>query len=486
MLAVSPFVRAEEPRGVGEPRVLAEPAEILRIVDAFDEMNPYDLHLSLGFRYTSRRGDIYREGTESSSDTYTRADVPVAEYRENTSRLETRADIGLYHDLALVVRMPIVLSRSSELTRLGEGEVDQTDNLAGAYRADGTQEQLFSLPFDSPARSGIEYLAVGFDLGLMNQHRDRVLPTWIIGAETRFSVSEPMHACRANAATGQVACAAPGDIDRDGSADATDGSGSPRSPGVSRGTTGFEVHTYFSKRLLAIEPYGGIRTLFEFADSNSEFDSLDTGGFALSNFPIEGTLLMGLSAYPWQALDKFQRVAVDFRYEGTYRSEGLDYSELFDALGSSDARNSLRTANYTEYMAGEDAQGNPRSVVDPDSRAVYFNGITDVQQHLAHRLLAEITWQPGEYVRFKAGAAYRYVQPHLITSAQSCNLNGEATPATAGRCRSVGQNADGSTTVTPNGVPNPNYRPAIDAVGHRFKMDGTHEIDAWLSAILMF
>ena len=69
---------------------------------------------------------------------------------------------------------------------------------------------------------------------------------------------------------------------------------------------------------------------------------------------------MGLNVIPWEIRDQFQRVTIDFRFTGTYRSEGRDYSELFDALGSSDAR-SLRRPLYAGY------QRNPE-YIDPDKK----------------------------------------------------------------------------------------------------------------------
>ena len=167
---------ADEPRLAGEPRLLLEPTELTRVVDAFDDGNDFDLHLSLGYRHTSKQAYIYRDaalGNQDATREYSsNATVPVARSKETINRLETRADIGLYHDVALVVRMPIVLSNDRQLRSLeGSGSRQQT-LLAGAEG-----EQLFSLPFDSPTRSGIEYLAVGFDLGIANQYRDRSLPT---------------------------------------------------------------------------------------------------------------------------------------------------------------------------------------------------------------------------------------------------------------------------------------------------------------------
>src|SRR5690606_6711289 len=138
-------------------------------------------------------------------------------------------------------------------------------------------EQLFSLPFKSPTRSGIEYLALGLDFGLMNQARDATKPTWVIGFEGRFDIDEPMHACNENPAAGQVKCADPGDIDRDGTPDGgLEGnfSGS-REPGVSRGVTALEGHVYLSRRVKYIEPYGGFRALFEFQNGGSDYGQTD-------------------------------------------------------------------------------------------------------------------------------------------------------------------------------------------------------------------
>jgi hypothetical protein len=484
---------ADEPRLAGEPRMLLEPTELTRVVDAFDEGNAFDLHLSLGYRHTSKQANVYREttlGARGATREYSsNAAVPVARSRETTNRLETRADIGLYHDVALVVRMPIILSNDRELRSLeGSGSRQQT-LLAGAEG-----EQLFSLPFDSPTRSGIEYLAVGFDLGIANQYRDRSLPSWVFGFEGRFNVSEPMHACNAGPPDGEVKCADPGDVNRNGRRDdnadisgvsATDVplegdfSGS-RSPGVSRGTTGLELHTYISKRVKYIEPYGGFRALFEFPTRRSDFRTLDLRSTLVSHPPLEGTMIGGLSVIPWEVRAKMQRILLDFRFEGTYRSEGQDYSELFDALGSSDAL-TLRLPSYERFT--DDASG--QSVVDTDSRRVYFTGLTDVQQHLLWTLRAEVTWQAGEYVRFQAGASYTRAQSHLLSNNQACNPDFTGDLSAAGRCHeSQGGADDPSQRAT--GIPNPSYRAVIDAPGRRFRVADSDSEDAWLRATVMF
>src|SRR5689334_15484220 len=200
---------ADEPRKVTEPSVMREPTEIVQVADAFDDDDIFDLHLSLGYAHSWKNGKIYRETNISqpglSTGDYTPSNMNVAKYSHDTARLNTRADIGVYKDIALVIRMPVILSDDRELKENGGGL--QSTTLAGA-----PGEQLFSLPFKSPSRSGIEYLALGMDFGVMNQARNPNKPTWILGGEVRIDVSEPMHACNKNPAalnvqSSQVSCA---------------------------------------------------------------------------------------------------------------------------------------------------------------------------------------------------------------------------------------------------------------------------------------
>src|SRR5262249_829826 len=149
------------------PRILAEPGEVTDVVDAFDGDDVFDLHLSLGYQYTWKRSHIRRETAIGdaanpglSTGGFTASNLNVAPYEETTSRLNTRADIGLYHDIALYLRMPIILSNDRKLTDLDGSAAVQNLVLQGGP---GDAGPLFTLPFQAPQRSGIEYLAVGAD-----------------------------------------------------------------------------------------------------------------------------------------------------------------------------------------------------------------------------------------------------------------------------------------------------------------------------------
>jgi len=491
----SSLAHAEEPRKVSEPSVLQEPAEVTNVVDAFDDNDKFDLNLTLGFQQTWKGGNIHREThsdlDQFSSGGYTAGNLDVAKYTETTSRLNTRADVGIYKDIALVLRLPVILSHDRKLGDLNGSQGYQTIAAQGA-----PGEQLFSIPFESPTRSGIEYLAVGLDFGPFNQHRDHTKPTWVIGLEGRFSVSEPMHACSKAPPSGQVKCAYPSDINRNGVGNEPrfkdqetgvqlEGSNfaGERQPGVSRGTTGLQVHTYMSKRIKYIEPYGGFEALFEFQNESSDFGVSDLQGSLVNHPPFQGSLIGGLAVFPWEVRDAFQRIELDFRFRGTYRSEGRDYSPLFDALGSSDAP-SLRRPNFATFQAGTDDPTKFPSVVNPGSQKVYMTGITDVQQYGIYTFSTQFTFQAGEYVKFNLGGAFTAEQGHIITFDQPCNPDFKNDPGTAGPCRSGGPGT--TAPLSPTGIPNPNYRPVIDAPGRRFRLDDATAWDAWVNAIVMF
>lgn len=507
---ISGPARADEPLKLGEPHVLSEPGEITDVIDAFDGDDLFDLHLTIGYQYTLKKSNIRRETSignsqnlQLSTGDFTASNMNVAKYEETTSRLNTRLDVGLYHDIALYFRVPIILSNDRKLSDLNGSAGQQDIVLAGGPNEQidpttGRPTRLFSLPFSAPTRSGVEYLAFGADFGFMNQYRDTTKPTWMAGFEVRVGVGEPMHACNANPPPGEVQCAYPSDVNRNGKGDGIDPTtladdsvpaGGSRGAGISRGTTGLELHSFISRRIKYIEPYAGFRTLFEFQQSKSDFGQADLKGSLVNHPPLQGWVYAGLQIIPWEHREQYQRVTFDTRFGASYRSEGRDYSELFDALGTSRAA-SLRTPTYAAYTGMDiiDPMTGQRigrtSVVDPTSQRVYFSGITDVSAFMGMQVSASVTWQAGEYIKFTAGGSYTREQSHIITADQPCNPDFSNIVDASGPCRAPSSAGSSAPKVT--GIPNPNYKPTIDLVGRRFKADDTSLWDAWVMGIVMF
>jgi hypothetical protein len=462
-LAASGAARADEPVAAREPRLMSETAEITSVVDAFDKDDPFDLNLILGFQQTWKHANIRRETSLNqpglSDGNFVASTENVASYSQQISTLDVGADIGLYRDLALILRLPIILENAQKLSDL-DGSSQNPQRLE-----DSTGQQIFTVPFQSPTRSGVDWFSVGIDWAIFNQERDGTKPTWIVGLEGRFGVGTPMHACNMNAA---VECPTPGKptVSRD--------------PGVGRGMDTLGAHTVFSRRFGYVEPYWGLWFLADFPQSNSDFGATDNlQGDVVNHPPLVGTFSMGTEVIPWERREQFQRLVFDFRASGVYHSEGRDYTELFDALGSTQAQ-TLTTPNPGAYHTATSGPNQGMSVQDPGSQPVYFTGITDQLAYVSVSGRLGVTWQAGEYIKFVAGVDLTYNESHVITADQACNPNFTNDPGAAGPCRA----ASGSNKVT--GIPNPNYRPTLDVPGNRFLSDDGTIVDLWFNGVVMF
>ncbi len=450
-------VRADEPIAASEPRLLNETAEVTTVADAFDRDNPFDLYLYAAFSQTWKRADIHRQTELNQPGLSTGGFVAntenVARFSQDVSVLDVGAEIGLFHDLALTFRMPIILSDSRELSDLN-GSSQNPQRLM-----DPTGAQLFSVPFKSPTRSGIDYIAVGLDWAVANQQRDRTKPTWVLGVEGRFGIGDPLHAC--NATSGTTTCPVP-----------SDHSLPSRSPGVSRAMYQVDARTIISKRFGYVEPYTGFEALFSFPRSDSDMGTAvnpqEIKGALVSLPPIIGTFTLGMESIPWERRESFQRLLFDVKVQGMYSSPGRDYSELFDALGSSNAP-TLTQSNPGAYANG---------VADKTAPPVYFTGITDQAAYGAFAAQASVVWQTGEYVKFAVGGGVRFNESHVITAADPCNPGYNATSSTSGPCTT----SSGQIT----GIPDPNYRAILDTPGRRFTVDNTVMGNFNVSATVMF
>lgn len=495
---------ADEPLKATEPTLMSEPGEVVDVVDAFDteKGDPFDLNLSLGFHQTWESGKIRREsnigpdGDPAPNAGFVSNLENVASYKHTTSTLNMRADVGIYKDLALFFRLPLILADDRSLDDL-DGSKNGVNAKFGRVADPATGDPMFKLPFKSPTRSGIDYIAAGLRWSVFNHTRDVTKPTWTWEIEGRFGVGEPMHACNENpedvptaagGTAGQKYAKCPGltsDPD-DRPINGADGVwyrnpklGS-RSPGISRGTNALRVGTLFSNRFRYVEPYGGFWFMAEWQKSGTDIGNYgDIQGIITNRPPLRGGLVGGLMVHPWENREQYQRFTLDLRFNGTYISQGRDYTPLFDALGSSNA-SSLVAPNPSEYRAGpvDPATGLPTSIGNYN-KPFAFTGVTDVEAHGMFGGHIGFIIQAAQYVRFNLGGGLTYEQSHLVSASDACNPDFTPSAGEAGRCKSGGT---GSVT----GAPNPNHRPAIDLPGRRFRVAETYIWDAWISGTVMF
>lgn len=449
--------------------MLAESARYVDVVDSFDRGSTFSFRLSAGYLYQHRTATIERE-LRVSDPMSGAGEVQfgrVGDYVENTHTLLVNAEVGLYHDLALTFGVPVILSNTREIRALADPSMAEGNNLTrDGWSQDGRPTSLFSVPFASPTRSGIDQLRVGLAWSILSQVRDRTDPTWTLRFEWRPPVGDAMHACNASPSPGVVECPASNSVPSpppSGGINATGAATRPVSsgtPGISRGLHGVYFQTALARRFGFVEPYAGIDILAEFPLASTPFRYSQTPYGQLSSYPpITGSLVVGAEIIPWENRETWQRFVIDVRMRGTYRSQGRDYSPLYDALGSSASR----------ALA---LPGCPSNVRNPDGscqagREIWFDGLTTTQSYVTINGQLSLAVQPAKFMRIDLGLGLTWVAPHIITATDACNPN-ETVPAEHPEFRGGCVN---------DSAPDPTHRPVIDQVGGRFRTNNELLVD---------
>lgn len=430
-----------------------EPTRYTDVIDAADDHDPFDLNLSIGFARSITSGTIQREisgpGIEPGQAAYTN----VAQHRRLSNVLLLGMEVGVYRDVMVYANLPLMLSDERSLRAPNAG------GMAGAAAPP------FSVPFNSPTRSGIDYLALGAAWSITNQARMPSYRIWVLMLEGGCGVGVPLHACSTEAVPGSSA-ACRGEYDSAGNQQWVS------DPGISSGTNALRVETRVSRRIGYIEPYLGFAFQHEFLASSDKYFSPGGAlpGVVHRRPPVLGELTAGLAVVPWEHRGRHQRFTFDLRGQFAYVSAGRDYSPLFDALGIS--QDSTLTSPNLEIDCS--MSSDPAACASASSvRRAYNYGLTDTQAHARLGARASLDMQAARYVRFTLGVSLYYNTPYLITGADPCN------PGVA----PDGADDQRIGTCT-SGVINPSYRSSIDTPGRRFRLDGdfTVTFDAMLTA----
>jgi hypothetical protein len=455
--AASPaFGQSDAPDG--ELRLLREPHSYVDVADAFDEGDPFDVHLTVGFLRRQVYGNVQHEvPAPDGRGSQNWADLASSEHITNTLLLGL--EVGLFRDLAAYARLPIVLSDTRSLRRL-----DGTDPEAFLAVDDGTAEAppLFELPadggFSSPSRSGLDHVAAGLAWSILNQTRSPELPTWVLLLEGRFNIGTPLQPCEA----GGGRC-------RRWTQDAagTWSSALGSDAGLTRGTNALRLETRASYRTGYVEPYGGLAFQIEWPGlaGDAFLPSGDLAGFVNARPPILGQITGGVAVIPWENREDHQRFTIDGRIQATYLSEGHGYSPLFDALGTSDNR----------FLTELNREGDPTAPGGENLREVPFRGLTDLQPRGQVGGSISLELRAARYVRFQLAGGLYYITPFIVTYADACNANLSGVPPD-----------DPRRSGCEESIVNPHHRPVLDTPGRRMRMNEQVRVDLYFSATGMF
>ena len=438
LMAVAVLSLASSASADDDLRLFLDPTSFTDVADAVDGDDPFDLNVHVAFRRTMSRATLSREPGSAADGRASQNQVAIGEWAHDRNELELGLDIGLFHDVMLFVRLPLVLSDSRSITLAEGADPAAVQTLLTPAEPVATPTPLFSLPFESPTRSGIDRVIGGLAFSLMNQARRPYLPTWTMLLQGRFGIGSLMQPCQ----------------------DGTD-----CDPGVSDGTHAVRFETRLSRRYRVAELFGGIG--YEFAWAGRAEDQFSPSG-RLSGYqnrrpPMRGFFTAGAAFVPWENKATWQRFSVDLQLRATYVSEGRDYSPLYDALGTS----------QSPYLTTPNLEGLPNG--SSALREVPFNGLTDVQDHGEYGGSFALEMQAARYVRLKLGVDLDFVTAHQLTISDACNPG--ASPSGADDPRA------GACT---EGIINPHYRTVIDLPGNRFQQDAGLRTRFYVEATAQF
>lgn len=456
----------------GDVQLMSEPTAYTDVADAFDGDDPFDFNIRVGFSRELEKGTITREATrlqtigDGTQSVIQRGQFDVAEYERRTNKLMLGVDVGLFHDVMATLRMPLILSDDRTFRSL-MGDDDSLLRDAGDDDAN-PNGRLFDPNFESPTRAGVDYLGIGLTWALLNQHRTPQLPTWIIALEGQLAIGEPMHPCQPSEA-GTI-CGNPG-LDTNFNNDA----------GSSHGVSGFKVETRASWRYRYVEPYGGLMFKIRWPSTAKDYFSPagDLAGF-INNLPSRiANAEVGMAIIPWENRARWQRFAIDLRLNGTFVSEGHEYSALFDALGTSQHQKVYEPVGEDGYTDSTRPAG--PTLASQGLEAVPFYGLTDVQSHMRYGFRAGVQMRAAKYVQFAIGARLNWVSAYALSFSDPCNP-GIADTNRAGICAQP----DGDSSVEDASIANPHHRQTFDVPGRRFFLEEAFILDLYLNATAMF
>ena len=412
-------------------------AQITDVQSSFDHDDPFDIRLTINYEFHSESSKILREAID-----YNAGKIDLAnklEYERSQHIMHFNLAIGLFRDLELVVDLPYVISDQgnlnlhSDIPTGGYGFISDIDPDAASYGATAAslqQGQLFDVPFNGRKRSGLGDIGLGLRWAPWHYNRDQQYPSWIIGLMFRIPTATV----------------------REAGNDA-----------VGTGLFQVELNTAISRRVTwFFEPYFDLHGNISVSTDKSLFDNLNERTQTLQKPGNSMGLKIGTEFIPWEVPELERHFTIDLGFGLDYVFEGREYSELFEALGSSPCIGVCDKTVYTGTKVG--MEQDPNKGPDAAKQAVEdgtlprSDGITDVEHYGIYSAWLGLHYQPLKYFAVGTSFQFAYVQPHFITFADA-GKNDPLDP---------NQAVDGYNLLGDNEY-NPKYVEEWDEIGSRFK-----------------
>ena len=414
----------------------ARAAQVTDVLDAFDGERIWDGALAIRYERIERRSKILREwacqsdnalgGTTTASPLCPGGnavlDTEQLNFSESLNILDIDLRLGLWHDLEFFATVPVIMGWSSELT-FADG-VSGANSLVSPVVDDSTSGgtqilSLFGVPNSSASRVGIGDLVLGFRWQPVNEERDPSMPSWMIG----LSYIAPTGEARTAGGTG-----------------------------VGSAVHALRIETAISRRFGIVDPYLKLGGTLRFPTSDGPFKHERTTQTLVSpGHTIDFEL--GTELYAWRLPSETESyLSIDVALTAGLTFEGREFTELFDALGSSGCGPD-NNCNETRYARGEKVNGLDRRT----------DGVTDVEQYADLGARIGVTYRPMEHFKVKFDFDYAHTTDHFITFAD------------AGRDLDLDGRVERRNAAN-QGVNeyNPFYNDHYDSFGKRFRVSDKH------------
>jgi hypothetical protein len=435
------------------------------VPSAADPGDPIDLHIHVDYAFELERAAIRRERVgQTGSPTDEIPEFKDLVFHGSRHVLTPGLDVGIFHDLWLSFRMPIVIRESRELkfdqrstpcsfVDPGATCVNATnsstilDGLLPANGFDAGDPAGFATDDDTifrgPSRKGLDKIWIGAGIAPMNQERDDTKPTWKIQLEFGIPIGKAAK------------------LDRD----------APSSEaGVGTGVYAVKLSTSVARRIGWAEPFFALWW-------NAPFKAKDDSPFADPGFGARRTLPQqeAGSSFGFEAIIVDRPVdstRVGLELSSTMRAmfEGRGYSPLWDVFA----------------YAGDVRHGGPL-VLDADPteagpQAINHPGVTNIENYLALGANAVVRADIGKTVHLAGFVSLATATQHVITFDDA----GVDQP-TCSDTRTTGCENDNNDLVNPGTEEvNPLHVELVDLVGHRYVSDENLAISFGVSALIAF
>ena len=436
-------------------------ADTTDVASSFDKDNVFDLNLRVGYEYSTKTAAVKREheGIPGQTSVLVLKDLL---YKQQRSAMNLRAEIGLYQDLALSLEMPLVLSdnRSLEYDQRKGGEcvfagrdancVNADNSLSTNSEKDGSHpttpdymDPNFILPvggydatrsskdtpigfptgssmvFRGPQRGGsggamLDTLNFALSWAVLSQRRDDTKPTWVIALAYHLSIGDVMRFDRANPDANHA---------------------------IADGLDHVVAKTAVSHRFKYADPYVVFWFDYPFA-RRSDTQFVNLGGNAKNAFAqMSAGTRFGFEGVPYENVKSGYKISIDLNGRIQGKFDGRGYSEIWEMLASSPALACDPAWNPSCMLPSSPYAGRP------------YSGITTIENFVTLGAEAALVLQLTRYVRFRAWFLYQHDQTHLVT------IDDVGTPGAVGMRVGLAEEY------------NPAFRPVINEIGRRYKVD---------------